>query len=123
MKNFQHFEKREPESIGTRFDTPPQATSASHNLADRIRNYCLHTLIFILTCHAVFGEIKNGYEKNISATKQSLTSLRAILLDDENITTAQRRKIQSMIATLVDHVAYYDLTEGLLSQFQTIAPE
>ena len=117
MKNFQHFEKREPESIDIPFDAPPQA------IGDRIRNYCLHILMFILTCHAVFGEIKNGYEKNISGTKQSLTILRARLLEDESMTPAHRRKIQSTIATLVDHVAYYDLTEGLLSQFKTIAPE
>ena len=117
MKNFQHFEKREPESIDIPFD-------AHHRpIGDRIRNYCLHILMFILTCHAVFGEIKNGYEKNISGTKQSLTILRARLLDDENMTPWQRRKIQSTIATLVDHVAYYDLTEGLLIQFKAIAPE
>jgi hypothetical protein len=116
MKNFQHFEKRESESIDIPFDAP-QA------IGDRIRNYCLHILMFILTCHAVFGEIKNGYEKNISGTKQSLTILRATLLDDENSTPRQRRKLQSTIATLVDHVTYYDLTEGLLIQFKAIAPE
>jgi hypothetical protein len=118
MKNFQHFEKRELESIDIGFDA-----SSSGKLSDRIRNYCLHILIFMLTCHAVFGEIKNGYEKNISGTKQSLAILRAKLLDEENMTSGQRRKIQSTIATLVDHVAYYDLTEGLLRQFKTIAPE
>ena len=109
MKNFQHLEKREPDG--------------NHNLSGRIRGYCLHILMFILTCHAVFGEIKNGYEKNISGTKQSLTILRARLLDEENMTPGQRHRIQSTIATLVDHVAYFDLTEGLLSQFKTIAPE
>src|SRR5688572_26159212 len=123
MKNLQHFENLEPESIDVPLDASLQTIRANHNWADRIRNYCLHILMFILTCHAVFGEIKNGYEKNISGTKKSLAILRASLLDDENITPWQRRKIQSTIATLVDHVAYYDLTEGLLSQFQTIAPE
>ena len=123
MKNFQHLEKREPESKDIPFEARPQAKSDNHTLADKIRNYCLHILMFILTCHAVFGEIKNGYEKNISGTKQSLAFLRARLLEDESMTPAHRRKIQSTIATLVDHVAYYDLTEGLLSQFETIAPE
>jgi hypothetical protein len=144
MKNFQHFEKQESESIDIPFDALPsvntvggesvsnkhnqnlvgsQVISDNHNVADRIRNHCLHILFFILTCHAVFGEIKNGYEKNISGTRQSLTTLRSRLFEDENITPGQRRKIQSTIATLVDHVAYYDLTEGLLMQFKTIAPE
>jgi hypothetical protein len=117
MKKLQHFENRESESIDIPFDAPPQA------IGDRIRNYCLHILMFFLTCHAVFGDIKNGYDKNISGTKQSLAILRARLLEDESMTAAQRRKIQSTIATLVDHVAYYDLTEGLLSQFKIIAPE
>jgi len=121
MKNFKHSEKREPESIDTQFGVSSQVISAGHNLADRIRNYCLNTLMFILLCHAVFGEIKNGYERNISATKESLTFLRASLL--ENLTPTHRRKIQSTIATLVDHIAYYDLTEGLLVQFKAIAPE
>ena len=123
MKNFNRFGNLEPESIDTQLDVSSQATSADHDLGDRIRNYCLNTLIFILTCHAVFGEIKNGYEKNIAGTKESLTILRASLLEDENIIPAHRRKIQSTIATLVDHIAYYDLTEGLLVQFKTIAPE
>jgi hypothetical protein len=123
MKNLQHFEKRERESIDIPFDAPTLAISNSYSFADRIRNYCLHMLMFILTCNAVFGEIKNGYEKNISGTKESLASLRASLVEDEGMTPAGRRKIQATIATLVDHVAYYDLTEGLLVQFKTIAPE
>ena len=123
MKNFKGFEKREPESIDTQLDVSSQVISADHNLADRIRNYCLNTLILILTCNAVFGEIKNGYEKNIAGTKESLTILRASLFEGENMIPAHRRKIQSTIATLVDYIAYYDLTEGLLVQFKTIAPE
>jgi hypothetical protein len=123
MKNFRRFGKLEHESIDTQLDASSQAIPADHNLGDRVRNYCLNTLIFILTCHAVFGEIKNGYEKNISATKESLTFLRASLLDGKNLTPAHRRKIQSTIATLVDHIAYYDLTGGLLVQFKAIAPE
>ena len=123
MKNFKRFGKLEPESIDTQLDVSSQGIRADQNLADRIRNYCLNTLMFILLCHAVFGEIKNGYEKNISGTKESLTHLRASLLEDENLTPAHRRKIQSTIATFVDYIAYYDLTEGLLVQFKAIAPE
>jgi len=123
MKNFKRFGKLKPESIDTQLDVSSQVIRAGHNLGDRIRNYCLNTLIFILTCHAVFGEIKNGYEKNISGTKESLTILRASLLEAENLIPAHRRKIQSTIAALVDHIAYYDLTESLLVQFKTIAPE
>jgi len=143
MKNLQHFEKREAE-VYIPFDAPTsvntsvadsaskkhnqnlvgsQAISDNHNVANRIRNYCLHLLAFILTCHAVFGEIKNGYEKNIVASKESLKILHARLLEDESITPAQRRTVQSTIATLVEHVSYFELTESLLIQFKTIAPE
>ena len=83
----------------------------------------MYILLFVLTSHAVFGEIKNGYEKNIVASKESLKILRATLLEDGSITAAQRRKLQSTIATLVDHVSYYELTESMLSQFKTIAPQ
>jgi hypothetical protein len=144
MKNFQHLDKLEPDSIEIPFDSAfsmnkrgrdsvskkdSQNVEASNsmndnnNVADRIRNYWLHVLIFVLTCHAVFGEIKNGYEKNISASKESLKILRASLLEHPNMTTAQRRKVQSTIATFVDHVSYYELTESLLVQFKSIAPE
>lgn len=102
-------------------------TSASlpenETTADRIRKYCLYVLLFVLTSHAVFGEIKNGYEKNILASKESLKILRAKLLEDGGLTAAQRRKLQSTIAILVDHVSYYELTESMLNQFKTIAPQ
>ena len=99
-----------------------QMISDNHNTADRFRNHCLLILIFVLTVNAVFGKIRNGYEKNISASRQSLTIL-TNLPENENITSWQRRKTQSAIATLIDHVAYYELTEGLLMQFKATAPE
>ena len=143
MKNFQHFEKPDAE-IYIPFDAPPSVNTSgkdsvskqhnknsagslaltdNHNVANRIRNYCLNILAFILTCHMVFGEIKNGYEKNILSSKESLKILHANLREDGSITPAQRRKMQSTIAILVEHVSYYELTESLLTQFKTIAPE
>ena len=62
--------------------------------------------------------------KKISrASKESIKILRTTLLENGSLTPAQRRKIQSSIAILVDHVSYYELTESLLIQFKTIAPE
>ena len=55
MKNLQQFEKREGE-IDIPFHAP--AMSDNRKVSDKIRNYCLHILAFILTYHAVFGEIK-----------------------------------------------------------------
>ena len=48
--------------------------SENETVADRIRKYCLYILLLVLTSHAVFGEIKNGYEKNIVSSKESLKS-------------------------------------------------
>ena len=66
---------------------------------------------------------KMAMKKISSGSKESLKILRATLLEDGSLTPAQRRRIQSTIAILVDHVSYYELTESLLTQFKTIAPE
>jgi hypothetical protein len=141
MKNLQHLTRRQPEKIDNAVDAaqsehlstsddgskqtfqPSACLIETETIADRIRKYCLYILFFILTSHAVFGEIKNGYEKNIKASKESLKILRATLLEDGSLAPAHRRRIQSSIAALVDHVSYYELTESLLIQFKTIAPE
>jgi len=98
------------------------ASTKTKNLEDRIRRSCINVLFLILTCHAVFGEIKNGYG-NIRATKESLRILRALLFEDVNINPAKRRKIQETIENFENHISYYDLTENLLTQFKSIAPE
>ena len=141
MKNLRHLTRRQPDTIddavdaaqskhlNTNDDAPkqnyqtPASRTETETVADRIRKYCLYILFFVLTSNAVFGEIKNGYEKNIKASKESLKFLRATLLEDGSLAPAQRRRIQSSIATLVDHISYYELTESLLIQFKTIAPE
>lgn len=93
-----------------------------NNLADRVRTYCVNILFFILTCHGVFGEIKNGYG-SIRATTESLKILRAMLVEDANISTAKRRKIEETIGSFEDYISYYELTQGLLGQFRAIAPD
>jgi len=139
MINLRHLTKRQPATIDNtvhaiqsehltssddelnKSNQTSASLTANETVADRIRKYCLYILLFVLTSHAVFGEIKNGYEKKILGSKESLKILRA-KLHDVSITPAQRRRIQSTIAVLVDHVSYYELTEGLLTQFKTIAP-
>ena len=88
MKNLRHLTRRQPETIDNAVDAAQSEhlsssddglkknnqTSASltetETVADRIRKYCLYILFFVLTSHAVFGEIKNGYEKNIIGLKR-----------------------------------------------------
>ena len=93
-----------------------------NNLEDRVRTVCINALFLILTCHGVFGEIKNGYG-NIHATKESLRILRAMLIEDPNMVAAKRRKIGGTAANLEEYISYFNLTEDLLSQFKEIAPK
>jgi hypothetical protein len=62
-----------------------EALSHNQNVADRIRNYCLHILIFILTGHAVVTKFKNFYAKNVLATEDGLNILRVIFLAGSNV--------------------------------------
>lgn len=87
-----------------------------------MKKYCLQFAIFVFSCTAVSGEIKNGYEKNILQMKQSLSELRAILLETEQLSPTQHRKIEYSIEALVNHISGYELTENLLKQFRAIAP-
>ncbi len=79
MKHLQYFQKREPASIAIsvmRQDLKNKSRNgnamkrykqtlagsgayANTNVADRIRNYCMYILMFVLTGHAVLGKFKN----------------------------------------------------------------
>jgi hypothetical protein len=89
---------------------------------DGIRKCCLNVFILLLTCISVFGKIKNGYEKDISAMKESLVYLQNLLLENKELEASKRRKVEASIQTLLNHVSYYELTENLLTQFKIIAP-
>jgi hypothetical protein len=78
--------------------------------------------ILLFACSSVFGRIKNGYEKNIEPTRESLTYLQN-LLENTELSFFRRRKVEASIQSLVNHVSYYELTENLLSQYKIIAPK
>ena len=81
----------------------------------------LFGLIFIL--HNAFGEIKNGYGKDIILLNESLKNLKAIVSESDRLTVARRRQIESKIANLENSISYYKVTESLLNQFKMIAPD
>ncbi len=106
MKHFQYFRKRKPASIDNSVDAPgtenksrnddalkgynqtlagSAASSDNQNVADRIRNYCVYILMFVLACHAVVSKFKNFYAKNVLATEDGLKILRVIFLAGSNI--------------------------------------
>jgi len=93
------------------------------SIRDGIRKCCLHFLVLICTCLSAYGKIKNGYEKDITALKESLSYLQTILIENKEISSLKRRKLEATVLTLVNHVAHYELTENLLNQFRIIAPQ
>ena len=86
-----------------------------------IKTCCPLICILLFACGPVFGRIKNGYEKNIELTKESLTYLQN-LLENTDLSFFRRRKVEASMQSLVNHVSYYELTENLLNQYRIIAP-
>jgi hypothetical protein len=93
------------------------------SIRDGMRKCCLHFLVLFCTCLSVSGKIKNGYEKDISVMKKSLSYLQTILIENKEISSLKRRKMEATVLTLVNHIAHYELTENLLNQFRIIAPQ
>ena len=87
-----------------------------------MKRYCLLFTVFILTMSNVFGKIKNGYEKDILQTRESLKRYSALLHASNNLTSYQRRKIEHRIDSLVSDISNYELTANLLEQFKVISP-
>ena len=91
-------------------------------LRDFLRICFLLFITLFMSCNTSLCEIRNGYEKDILILKESLKNLTEILIQDKDLTGIQRRKIESSVETLVNHISFYDLTENLLNQFKIIAP-
>src|SRR5688572_4224262 len=143
MKHLQYFQKRKAASIDNSIDAPGsenksrndnaqkwinqtlaglEPSSHGQNFADRIGNYCVHILIFVLTCHAIVSKFKNSYEKNVLTAEDGLKILRVIFLTGRNIVPAQQQNIQSLITAFVNQLFYGYPPERLLTQLNTIAP-
>jgi len=73
--------------------------------------------------HSVAGEIKNGYDHEILNVQESLKTMTVMLHKNSDWTYAERKMITAKIMYLKRVLMYYELTENLLVQFKTIAPE
>lgn len=71
----------------------------------------------------VYGEIKNGYENQISSARESLKNLSALRWTSHDLSHIQLREIKSKTQTIWNYIAQYELTENLLKQFQILAPD
>jgi hypothetical protein len=80
---------------------------------------CISLIVFLSN---LFGEVKNGYEKDYVALKMSMQSLQDILRG-EGLSAVQRKDIKDRIKLLIDYMAYYQITDTLLRQFRAISPE
>ncbi len=88
-----------------------------------MKKYCLLFSISILIFINVSGEIKNGYEKEISSRRLSLKGLHDILRVNNNLSLSEKKKLKDKIKSLIDYISYYEITENLLKQFKIIAPD
>jgi len=81
-------------------------------------------LIIIVLCSSgyLLGKIKNGYEGDLQNAKASLKNLNKLLLEGRDLTVWERAGIKTQIKNLVSYILYYELTEELLFQLQTISP-
>ena len=79
--------------------------------------------ILILLLNNLFGEIKNGYERDIPGLRLSLEGLKSILYNNPHLTAGERRRVKENITSIVDFMVYYEITDTLLKQFRIISPE
>jgi hypothetical protein len=91
------------------------------NLAIR-KSAALVFMIIACNYSVVFGEMINGYEKDIVSMRQSLKHL-TMLMQEKTLTSDQRRKLNSTIEVVLNNISYYELTENLLNQFKVMAPD
>lgn len=88
-----------------------------------MKSYLLVAALLILSLTNLFGEIKNGYNKGIPAMKMSLQSLRNILWNNSDLSAAEERYIRMKIKSIVDYMAYYEITNTMLNQLRDISPD
>jgi len=98
MKPLQYF----PTATGVS-SSDSELLSFSKGLTDRVRNYCISMLMFVVAGHAVALKFKNMYEKNASVVKEGVQILRIFFLAGRNI--------------------FYDGCQGLLIEVRDFAPD
>jgi hypothetical protein len=85
-----------------------------------MKSYCLLFAILIFV-PSLYGEIKNGYGKEINDSIVSLRSL-YVLLVNEKLSDQQKRLIRKRIRTIQNYLSCYELTDILLNKFKIVAP-
>jgi hypothetical protein len=81
------------------------------------------SFLLVVILHNLFGEIKNGYEKDIRHIRLSLQSLKDFLAGSQEMTAAESRRVKANIRSLMEYLVYHDVTNRLLDQFKRISPD
>lgn len=87
----------------------------------------MNSIILIITfCFFATGEgfsrIKNGYGRQIQATRSALRNLKLQLTTRADISPLERRRLEANIGGLITYISCYELTEELIARFKTISP-
>ncbi|HEX6889622.1 MAG TPA: hypothetical protein VF141_02980 [Chryseolinea sp.] len=88
-----------------------------------MKNLCLPLVIAIIYSNPIPAAVKNGYGLHIYEVRESLKTLQTILDETDTLSAFQKSEIRKKIGTLLEFVAFHQLTELLLSQFRLIAPD
>ena len=96
-----------------------------------MKKFLIALLAIVLIYFKVVAEIRNGYETKINETRIELENLKKIINEGKNrnsrsidkLTYLQKQKMNFDIDSLNQVILNYEITENLLDQFRTIAPE
>ena len=86
-----------------------------------MKNLLLVTALLFLILPNIFGEIKNGYGKDIPVLRASLKALQDLLASNDQMSGPEKKQIKQKIADLTRHLIYYEVTEVLLNRFRTVS--
>jgi hypothetical protein len=85
-------------------------------------NAILLIIAFFVVTGEGFSRIRNGYSRQIQATKSALHSLKLQLKTRSAISGRERRRLEAKIESLISYISCYELTEELIARMKTISP-
>ena len=85
-------------------------------------NLSIVVLCLCVYCNSV-ARIRNGYDLHIDDRRIALENLKLKLAEGTALTSAERHSISRQISKLTNYIAYYELTEVIIDQLRTIAPD
>ncbi|MGI9544735.1 MAG: hypothetical protein ACR2MX_15845 [Cyclobacteriaceae bacterium] len=95
-----------------------------------MKKYIMLFTLCLIVQQNLLGKIKNGYGVEIKEARQSLSYLKASMEEyrsekqpSKKMGIFQKARIKATINWLEEYCTYYELTERLLEQFRSIAPD